>query len=99
MSWTSPKTWVVGTLTTAADLNTHIRDNLRYLKGLDGDITFGSNILTAFLIDGVDASDHNTRHENGGADALSTPIHINAVTNLTYGSYWKGNGSNRPTET
>lgn len=36
MAWTAPRTWVVGEVVTAALLNTHLRDNLRYLKGLDG---------------------------------------------------------------
>jgi hypothetical protein len=30
--WTTPKTWAAGELVTAAMLNTHIRDNLEYLK-------------------------------------------------------------------
>ena len=28
MAWTSPITWTAGQLVTAADLNTHVRDNL-----------------------------------------------------------------------
>jgi hypothetical protein len=30
--WTTPKTWVTGDPLTASDLNTHVRDNLDYLK-------------------------------------------------------------------
>ena len=30
--WTSPKTWATGELVTAALLNTHLRDNLEFLK-------------------------------------------------------------------
>lgn len=30
--WTTPKTWNTGDPLTAADLNTHVRDNLEYLK-------------------------------------------------------------------
>lgn len=30
--WTDPKTWVTGELVDAATLNTHLRDNLLYLK-------------------------------------------------------------------
>lgn len=33
MAWTNPLTWVVGQLVTAAQLNTHIRDNELYLFG------------------------------------------------------------------
>ena len=38
MGWTSPSTWVVGAILTAAQLNTQVRDNERYLKGTDGEI-------------------------------------------------------------
>lgn len=36
MPWTLPATWVDGVIVTASALNLHVRDNLRYLKGLDG---------------------------------------------------------------
>ena len=32
MAWTHPKTWVAGAVVGAAELNTHLRDNLRVLK-------------------------------------------------------------------
>lgn len=44
MAWTAPKTWSVGELVTAANMNTHVRDNLSYLKGGAGAITL-DNIL------------------------------------------------------
>lgn len=31
MAWTDPRTWVVGELTTAANMNAHIRDNMNML--------------------------------------------------------------------
>lgn len=31
-TWTTPKTWNTGDPLTASDMNTHIRDNLEYLK-------------------------------------------------------------------
>lgn len=31
MAWTNPKTWSVGELVTAANLNTHVRDNLNVI--------------------------------------------------------------------
>jgi len=31
MSWTTPKTWAVGDVLTAADMNTHVRDNMRWV--------------------------------------------------------------------
>lgn len=32
MAWTDPRTWVTGELVTASLLNTHLRDNLNFLK-------------------------------------------------------------------
>lgn len=55
MTWTTPKTWANETLT-AADMNTHIRDNLDYLKTtLDGISGQGS---AQYLAD--EASDYTT---------------------------------------
>lgn len=45
MSWTTPATWVVGAILTAAQLNTHLRDNTRYLKGLDGVVTTQAGLI------------------------------------------------------
>jgi hypothetical protein len=36
MAWTAPRTWSVAEVVTAAMLNTHVRDNLNYLKGNAG---------------------------------------------------------------
>lgn len=33
--WTLPRTWATGEIVTAAQLNTHLRDNLEYLKQRD----------------------------------------------------------------
>ncbi len=35
-TWTTPKDWVASTPLPATDLNTHVRDNLTYLKGVLG---------------------------------------------------------------
>lgn len=32
MAWTTPRTWTTGEVVTAAQMNTHVRDNLAYLK-------------------------------------------------------------------
>ena len=44
MAWTAPATYVTGQVMEASDLNL-VRDNLRYLKGLDGDVTFSDSII------------------------------------------------------
>lgn len=57
MAWTTPKDWADGDVVTESDLDTHVRDNLRYLKGLDGTVTLedgldlGSNELTVNSIE------------------------------------------------
>lgn len=40
MGWTTPKTWGSLTTLTATDMNTHVRDNLAYLKALTDAIPF-----------------------------------------------------------
>ncbi len=45
MAWTAPRTWVSGEIVTASLGNTHWRDNLRYLKGLDGIPTIESGLI------------------------------------------------------
>lgn len=44
MAWSSPKTWASGEVLTAAALNMHVRDQLRYLKGLDGPVQIDNNV-------------------------------------------------------
>jgi hypothetical protein len=34
MAWTTPRTWTAGETVTASVMNTHVRDNLDYLKGV-----------------------------------------------------------------
>ncbi len=41
MAWTTPRTWVVGEVVTAALMNTHVRDNLSYLHAELYDSTLG----------------------------------------------------------
>jgi len=45
MAFTVPRTWVAGEMGTAALLNTHLRDNLKYLKGTDGVVTNQGGII------------------------------------------------------
>ena len=42
MAWSLPRDWVAGEIVTASIMNTHIRDNERYLKGLDGAVTLSN---------------------------------------------------------
>jgi len=45
MAWTTPRDWSVGEVVTEAMMDTHIKDNLRYLKGLDGVITLSDSLI------------------------------------------------------
>lgn len=42
MAWTAPATWSVSEVVTASKMNTHIRDNLNYLKGNAGAIAISA---------------------------------------------------------
>jgi len=44
MGWTAPRTYTAGEIITASILNAHVRDNLRYGKGLDGVPTIESGL-------------------------------------------------------
>lgn len=47
MAFTSPRTWISSEIVTAALMNTHVRDNERYLNGLDGDVTINDDLILA----------------------------------------------------
>jgi len=44
MSWTEPRTWTAGELVTADMMNTHVRDNLKYLKDDHADVRSGTAV-------------------------------------------------------
>jgi hypothetical protein len=45
MAWAAPRTWAAGEIVTKIMLNTHMRDALRYLKGLDGAVTLEGPVI------------------------------------------------------
>ena len=49
MAWTAPRTWVTNEVVTAANMNTHVRDNLSYLKG-------ETDKMAEFVIDSTELS-------------------------------------------
>lgn len=57
MAWTAPRTWAAFEVVTAANFNTHLRDNLKYLKGQAGTIAFedGATFAAAVTVDGSGA--------------------------------------------
>ena len=44
MAWTAPRTWTTAEVVTAAMINPHVRDNLKYLKGQAGGVTIEDNL-------------------------------------------------------
>ena len=96
MAWTAPRTWVTGEVVTAALMNTHVRDHLRFLKGLDGDITLDANIVTAFNVDGVDVSAHKAgtakaQHTAGAGDHTHQSAGAEGAT-IDHGAATTGRG-------
>jgi hypothetical protein len=55
MAWTTPRTWVAGETHTAAQHNTHVRDNLNYLYGarLGGWVATGGTVVQGTLYSSV----------------------------------------------
>jgi len=53
VSFTSPMTWVAGSVLTAAQMNTYVRDNLNYLKGETD--SSGAHILESLGVHGIPA--------------------------------------------
>ncbi|MDP1615163.1 MAG: hypothetical protein Q8L68_05140, partial [Methylococcales bacterium] len=79
MAFTTPRTWVAGEIVTAALGNTHWRDNLRYLKGLDGAVTLSDALI---LPDGAGFYLHVPLLTTVQRDAL-TPTEGMVICNTT----------------
>lgn len=65
MAWATPWTATTGQVVTAAQMN-QIRDNLRYLKGLDGQVTLENNVALAYAA-GSGAPNLIIKNTTGGA--------------------------------
>lgn len=53
MSWTAPRTWVTGETLTSTLMNTHLRDQLAYLKGEAGTPTLEDGIIATYFKDSI----------------------------------------------
>ena len=71
MAWTTPRTWVTGETVTAALMNTHIRDNLNFLK---------TNPQSAFAAASADLTLTTTETDVTGATVSITT----SIANATY---------------
>lgn len=79
MGWTTPRDWTVGEIATEAIMDTHIKDNLRYLKGLDGAVTLSDALI---LPDGAGYYLHIPSLTTTQRDAL-TPTNGMIIYNST----------------
>ena len=69
MAYTTPKTWAVGNVLTASDMNTYVRDNAAFLYGPpscraynDADISIANNSVTALTFNS-ERWDTDTMHD------------------------------------
>ena len=71
MAWTSPRTWTVGETLTAANMNTHVRDNLNWLANdrprcranMTGSQNITDSTQTAVQFGGIDSFDVGAMHD------------------------------------
>lgn len=94
MAWTTPDTFSVSEVVTASKLNTNIRDNLRYLKGLDGAVSLGDTLklppTSGTNGKGLRISDGSTDIANFQGLDTGTTSYIFFSTNRYYdGSGWQ----------
>ena len=80
-SWTEPRTWADEELIDETIMNAHVRDNLRYLKGLDGVVTTESGLI----IDNTDGDEYLllpslTTAERNALSAVNGMIIYNETT-------------------
>lgn len=75
MSWTTPRTWVVGEIVTAAEMNTHVRDNFSWMYGESSRIvkTTAKAVSTASEADLL----------NGEFTLSANDLHSNRLMRLT----------------
>lgn len=79
MGWTAPATYSVNEIVTASKLNTHIRDNLAYLKGQAGAVAIEDAVTAAGMITAVDAF-------NVTSDGSSAAVNIDSYRASAFGS-------------
>ena len=89
MAWTAPRTYTTGEVITAAIGNTHWRDNLRYLKGLDGavttedDIIIGGNLLKTTNLS-LKEGDTNTWWVRNSADNADKHVRASGLYAINF---------------
>jgi hypothetical protein len=85
-TWTTPRTWTAGELVTASIMNTHVRDNLDWLKTPIAAIDLASSVSTtsASLTD-VTGSSVTFTSTGGGFDVFWMGVFsVNGVATVTF---------------
>lgn len=88
-TWTTPRTWVAGELVTAALMNTHIRDNMDWLKTpIAASATWSSNFTTtsASAVDITSAT--VTLTTNGGGVDVSVLFDTSSSAGAATASFY-----------
>jgi hypothetical protein len=84
MGYTTPTTATVGQILTSARWNTEVRDNLRYLKGLDGNISLDSGLTAPTLT--------ATGAVTGATGSFSSGVNVGGGATITGLSTFKRTG-------
>jgi len=83
MTWTSPRTWVTGETVTAAQLNTHLRDNL---KAVGDPWTAYTTTWTATTTNPVLGNGTMTAHYIAAGNWITFRIRVTMGSTTTYGT-------------
>jgi len=79
MAWTAPRDWNTGEIETAAIFNTHIRDNLNYLKGNAGAVEISDTLQATRLGVGVAPSASYVAYFKQGNSPMRLELSTSAV--------------------
>jgi hypothetical protein len=93
MAWTAPATWSVSEVVTAAKMNLHVRDNLKYLKGQSGAVVLEDRLEVPAT---SGTTGHGLRFTTGalwpgtlqGLDVSSSSFLFFATNRFYTGSAW-----------
>ena len=78
--WTTPKSWSVGELVTAANLNLHVRDNMNFLYNIPRYRAFRTTALSITNATTIGLDCDSQRYDIGG---LFAPTDNSFTTNVT----------------
>lgn len=77
MAWTAPATFSVSEVVTAAKLNTHIRDNLKYLKGQAGGVAIEDKLTV-----GAATTPAAALHASAASNSIIETIRLDNPNNI-----------------